>query len=630
MRAAAVASMTAPRRPPSLLLSRPPTLQSSLALPRRRRHPQRPQQPLPWRLAASAAASGSESSSSNNGNNGNDDDDDDDGGVAVVAAAEAAAAAASKAADAAESVVAAAVAAVAGDGSSSSGGGQGSSRSKQPQHDQPPPPQAAHAAAAAAALQQPATPATSSTLLRSPYDRELFALALPALLTMLLDPLMNVVDAAMVGHLGTQQLGAVSLGSLCVSFASFLFSFLLFLTTPRVAAANVRGDTQGVQRQAVTGLWLAGALGVLTAASLYFFAPAIVALLRPPEQAVAAFAVDFIRVRAPGVACALLSFVAAGTFRGLKDTRTPLVAAAVATSANLALNVVLIYGCGLGVVGSGLATTAAQATSCALLLGLLRKKGALPGAVEVLSTPPSFADVWPLLKQGAVLSGRIVITFGVIMTGSALCVRQGAASQAAFEVIRQLWLLTIQLFECLNVATQSMCASLLGAGDRAGAKAVLTRSLVLSSAVAAGAGLLVWTLQAPLLRVFTTDAAVLAAASAVLPLLCLFFPVDAVGSVMDGGFIAAGQPGLLSAIQVGGSVVQAAALFLLAERSGGAASVLAVWSVLKILSVVRCVGGAAVHFGAKGVSAYLDKAGAEGGGGSIGGGGNKAPAPAAG
>lgn len=311
----------------------------------------------------------------------------------------------------------------------------------------------------------------------------------------------------------------------------------------------------------------------------------------------------------------MLSFVAAGTFRGLKDTRTPLVAAAVATSANLALNVLLIYGLGWGVVGSGLATTAAQATSCGLLLYLLRKKGALPGFFEVVSKPPPFAEVAPLLKQGAVLSGRIVITFGVIMSGSALCVRQGAAAQAAFEVIRQLWLLTIQLFECLNVATQSMCASLLGAGDRAGARAVLLRSLTLSASVAALAGLAVWTLQAPLLRVFTTDAAVLGAAAAVLPLLCLFFPVDAVGSVMDGGFIAAGQPGLLSAIQVGGSLVQAAALALLAERSGGAASVLAVWSVLKILSVVRCVGGAVVHFGSRRVSAYLDPGVEEGGGG---------------
>jgi hypothetical protein len=50
------------------------------------------------------------------------------------------------------------------------------------------------------------------------------------------------LDAGMVGRLGTQQLGAVSVASLCISFATFLFSFLLFLTTPEIAAAVVRND----------------------------------------------------------------------------------------------------------------------------------------------------------------------------------------------------------------------------------------------------------------------------------------------------------------------------------------------------------------------------------------------------
>jgi Na+-driven multidrug efflux pump len=38
----------------------------------------------------------------------------------------------------------------------------------------------------------------------------------------------------MIGHLGTQQMAAVSLGSLAVSFATFTFGFLVFLTTPKV------------------------------------------------------------------------------------------------------------------------------------------------------------------------------------------------------------------------------------------------------------------------------------------------------------------------------------------------------------------------------------------------------------
>ncbi len=50
------------------------------------------------------------------------------------------------------------------------------------------------------------------------------------------------------------------------------------------------------------------------------------------------------QVRSFGILAIMLSFVAAGTYRGMKDTRTPLVAAACATSAKLLLNVLFIYG----------------------------------------------------------------------------------------------------------------------------------------------------------------------------------------------------------------------------------------------------------------------------------------------
>ena len=56
----------------------------------------------------------------------------------------------------------------------------------------------------------------------------------------------NSCILALVGQLGTQQLGAVSVGSLSVSFCTFLFSFLLFLTTPEIAGAVAMKDKEKV------------------------------------------------------------------------------------------------------------------------------------------------------------------------------------------------------------------------------------------------------------------------------------------------------------------------------------------------------------------------------------------------
>jgi O-antigen/teichoic acid export membrane protein len=80
----------------------------------------------------------------------------------------------------------------------------------------------------------------------------------------------------MLGHLGTQQLGAVSLANLAVSFAIYTFSFLVFLTTPRIAAAHVAGDKDAVSRLAGVGLWLAGGCGLVTTLGVMLLAGPIV------------------------------------------------------------------------------------------------------------------------------------------------------------------------------------------------------------------------------------------------------------------------------------------------------------------------------------------------------------------
>lgn len=93
---------------------------------------------------------------------------------------------------------------------------------------------------------------------------------------MLLDPLMMMMGSAIVGHLGTQQLAAVSMASLAVAFSSFMFSFLVFLTTPKVAAAAQQKNDALVSRIASNGIWLAAGIGLASCFGLFFFAKDIV------------------------------------------------------------------------------------------------------------------------------------------------------------------------------------------------------------------------------------------------------------------------------------------------------------------------------------------------------------------
>ncbi|PNH08342.1 hypothetical protein TSOC_005062 [Tetrabaena socialis] len=322
---------------------------------------------------------------------------------------------------------------------------------------------ASASAASAGSLPEPmaagaSLPRRLGAALSSPQDREIALVALPALVGLMMEPLVNAFNAGLVGHLGTHQLSAVSLGSIALNSVTFLFSFLLFLTVPEIAAAAAKKDDE--QRALVLHM---------------------------------------------------------------------------------------------GVPGAAAASTAASFASCSVLLAMLVARGRV--RVSHLLQPPSPGAVLPILQRGMVLGMRNMVSFGMILFASTLSARMGSAFQASFEVIRQLWMLTMPFFECLNVAAQSLCATSLG-------KEVMMA----------------------------------------LPLVCAFFPIDAAGAILDGSLLAAKQSNFMSAVQIGGSVVQYGALAYVAGT--GNVTVLGVWVTIKLMSVTRLVGGLWRNF-ASDKSAYL-------------------------
>jgi hypothetical protein len=68
------------------------------------------------------------------------------------------------------------------------------------------------------------------------------------------------------------------------------------------------------------------------------------AALNPKEPEVFAYAVEYIKIRSWGIMAAMLGFVASGSYRGIKDTGTPLKAAMIAAATNLVLTPFLIIG----------------------------------------------------------------------------------------------------------------------------------------------------------------------------------------------------------------------------------------------------------------------------------------------
>jgi Na+-driven multidrug efflux pump len=101
---------------------------------------------------------------------------------------------------------------------------------------------------------------------RTQYDREILGLALPALGALAAEPLYLLVDTAIVGHLGTQQLAALAIAATLLVSSYWVCNFLTYGTTAQVARYHGAGREDVAGSLAAQALWLAIVLGILVGA----------------------------------------------------------------------------------------------------------------------------------------------------------------------------------------------------------------------------------------------------------------------------------------------------------------------------------------------------------------------------
>lgn len=412
-------------------------------------------------------------------------------------------------------------------------------------------------------------------------DRRILALAVPALGALVAEPLFLATDTAMVGHLGVDELASLGIASTVLQTVIGLLVFLAYATTPAVARMLGTGDRAGAVRAGFDGIWLALALGVVLAAAGSVLAQPLAAAFGATAP-VTALATLYLAISSLGIPAMLAVIAATGLFRGLQDTRTPLVIAVAGFSANVVLNALLIYGAGWGVAGSAAGTVLAQwgmAAACLVIAARhARSAGAgirprLPGVATAAR-----AGGWMLLRT-VTLRVALVATI-VAATGL------GTVTLASTQVIFQLTFLFALALDAFAIAAQAMIGFDLGAGTPGEVRATVRRLIVwgVGSGLAFGVVLAV---AAPWLGfVFSSDAAVTSAVPAGAWVVAATQPLAALVFVLDGVLIGAGDGRYLAIAGVVNLAVYLPLLWWAAQTpvsAGAPAAVLAI-------QLAYCVG----------------------------------------
>lgn len=382
------------------------------------------------------------------------------------------------------------------------------------------------------------------------WDREIARLAVPGLGALVAEPLYILTDTAVVGHLGTPQLGGLAVAGTVLTTAFWLFNFLAYGTTGTVARHFGAGNRGAAAAHAVQAAWLAVGIGaLLTVAGLLAGEQAID--LMGPSPEVERHALLYLRISALGAPAVLLMLVGAGLMRGLQDTKTTLVVAVGSNLINLVVEVVLIYGFGYGLGASALATVIAQWAGAAVYVGILLREVRRSGA----SMRWRVAGLGRMVTAGGALFVRTGSLLGALAVATAVASRIGTTSVAAHQIAFQLWSLLALTLDALAIAAQAMVGRMLGSGDSDDARAVSLRLLRVGALIGVAGAAVVVAASPVVGRIFTDDRAVLDELGVVLLVVAAMQPVNAAVFVLDGVLIGASDFRYLALAMLGSTLV---------------------------------------------------------------------------
>ena len=410
---------------------------------------------------------------------------------------------------------------------------------------------------------------------RSDHDREILRIALPALGALAAEPLYLLADTAIVGHLGTAQLAALALAATILGSVVALCNFLTYGTTAQVARLHGAGEIDQAGALGAQALWLAVAVGLLVGSVVAAVAAPAITVLGGSGH-VASLAARYLRISAIGLPCALIALAGQGWLRGVGRLRTPLLIVVAANLANVALELVLVYGFDLGLDGSAWGTVAAQ-----LGMGMAFAAVVLRG--RATTRRPVWALIRPLTRMGAQIvlrTASLLLAFGV---GTAVLARTSDAALAANQVGFELFVFIALVLDALAIAGQVLVGRRLGAGDAVGARGAGRRLIELSLAGGVVIALVLLALHAVLPRAFTSDDAVLDQLATMWPLFAALLPAGAVVFALDGILIGAGDTRFIAVAMVAAAIAAIAVDLLTLAAGWGIAGVW--WGIIALMAV---------------------------------------------
>ena len=344
-----------------------------------------------------------------------------------------------------------------------------------------------------------------------PINREILRLAIPNIISNISVPLLATVDTILMGQLSTAHLGAVGLGSMMFSFFYWNFGFLRMGTTGLTSQAYGAEDSQRITDHLARALLLALGLAAMIVILQQPFYEVGARLLQviPSQEGIVT---DYFDIRIWAAPATLALYVLLGWFFGMQNAIYPMILTIFINVVNIAASYIAVIHLGLEARGAAWGTVIAQYSGVVLAILLLRYRYAdylqainLAAIREVEALKAFFRVNQDLFIRTVCLT----IAFGFFYSKSS---EAGAMVLAANVILLQLVNWMSYGIDGFAYASEALVGKYAGAKDDKRLKMVIKYSLYWGGALAIAYSLAYGLLGGPILRLFSTDMAVIALA----------------------------------------------------------------------------------------------------------------------
>ena len=375
--------------------------------------------------------------------------------------------------------------------------------------------------------------------------RHIWRLAWPIIISNITVPLVGAVDVAMMGRIDDPAfIGGVGLGMMLFNAIYFGMGFLRMGTTGLVAQSQGEDAATQIARIMVRGLVLACAIGM----TIVLATPVITSIATfvfSASEHVESLMVDYATIRLFAAPAALGNMVVLGVLYGRQQMFGGMLLLLIVNAINLILDFVFVLGLGMTVSGVALASVIAQWSGFLFMMWYINRPGSPIGIGRFLHTALFLSALRDRMayRRFFVLGRDIFIRTALLVFCEALVLNQAAKlgdlDLATCQLVLTLFGILAFALDAFAYAAEALVGEAIGKRNSIDLKIVIRRTNSLAAGMALGISAILWLGDTVIIRLFTTQAALMAHAQTHWVWACLLAPASFMAFQLDGIFVGA-------------------------------------------------------------------------------------------